>query len=146
MTVVQSGGASIPAVLLVLDEPVSVAVARALLYQRETRRDAAEIPENVDWITELPGFRGTSTCLYAALEANIPPPLTGEKLAGLALDSAKRPAGEKKLDGISYLAQQKRRGVSTPLMPSYEEALLARAGARDLDEAWRRARSTGIAT
>ena len=32
----------------------------------------------------------------------------------------------------------------TPLMPAYEEAVLARTGARDLDDAWKRARSGGL--
>jgi hypothetical protein len=145
LTRVSSGGASVPAVLLVLDEAVTVAAARALLYQRETRSGEAIVPDGVDWIEELPGFRATSTCLYAALAANIPPPLTGEKLAELALRSAASAAGADRRDGISYLAQQKRRGARTPLMPHYDRALLARTGARDLDEAWQRARSAGIA-
>jgi hypothetical protein len=132
--------------LLVLDESVMVAEARALLYRRETHNDGASAPRHIDWIEELADFCGTSVCLYTALEANIPPPLTGEKLAKLAFSSASSPSGADRTDGISYLAQQKRRGVHTPLMPAYEEALLARTGARDLDEAWRHARSAGLAS
>jgi hypothetical protein len=135
------GGARIPAVLVVLDDAVTILGARALLYQRETgrQRDARVIAQ-AGWIAELPGFAGTSACLYTALRTNIPPPLTGKKLAELALRSAASPSGVSKRDGISYLAQQKRRRVVTPLMKSYEEALLAATGARGLEEAWQRAR------
>lgn len=139
---VSEGGARIPASVLVLDESVTVADARVMLYRRETGRlnDTSAI-SRVGWIAELPDFAGISICLYTALEANIPPPLTAEKLAELALRSAAGPAGSKRRDGISYLAQQKQRGIETPLMRPYEEAVLACTGARDLGEAWQRARS-----
>jgi cation transport regulator ChaC len=143
---VREGGALIPAWLLVLDESVTLAGARALLYRRETHRDDASVPAQVDWIHGLPHFWGTSVCLYAALAANIPPPLTGEKLAELAVASATAPSGADKRDGISYLAQQKHRRIRTPLMASYAQAVLARTSARDLDEAWRRARSGDFAS
>ena len=139
---VSQGGAHIPASVLVLDDCVTVAGARAMLYRRETGRlnDPSAV-SRVSWIAELPGFEGISVCLYTALKANIPPPLTAEKLAELALRSAAGPSGAKRLDGISYLQQQKRRGIQTPLMCRYEEEVLARTGTRDLDEAWRRVRS-----
>jgi hypothetical protein len=139
---VTEGGAHIPAWVLVLDEAVTAADARVMLYRRETGRlSDTNVISRVHWIDELPGLAGVSICLYAALEANIPPPLTAEKLAELALRSATGPAGGKRRDGISYLAQQKQRGIETPLMRPYEDAVLARTGARDLDEAWRRVRS-----
>jgi hypothetical protein len=49
-------------------------------------------------------------------------------------------AGAERRDGISYLQQQKRRGLVTPLISPYEEAVLKSTGARDLDGAWERAR------
>jgi hypothetical protein len=143
---VREGGALIPARLLVLDESVSIPDAHALLYRRETHRNDASVPAQVDWIEGLPDFWGTSVCLYTALDANIPLPLTGEKLAEFAVASAASPSGAARRDGISYLAQQKRRGVRTPLMASYEQAILARTGARDLDEAWQRTCSRGFAS
>jgi hypothetical protein len=88
----------------------------------------------------MAGFEGTSICLYTALQANIWP-LTGDKHAGLALCSATAPAGAERRDGISYLHEQKRRGLVTPLMSPYEEAVLERTGAHDLADAWERARS-----
>jgi len=141
---VDEGGARIAACVLVLAGSVSVAEARAMLYRRETgrlpgTRDAA----TVGWIAELAGFAGIGVCLYTALKPNISPPLTAAKLADLAVRSAVRTSGAQRRDGISYLEQQKRRGVQTPLMPSYEEAVMARTGAGNLEDAWARARSGG---
>ena len=133
-------GAHVPAMLFVLDDSVTVADARAMLYRRETGRlndQTAGSP--AAWIAELPRFKGTRPCLYTALPANIRP-LTPAKLAELAVSSAAAPAGAEWRDGISYLQQQKRRRLTTPLMDDYEEAVLARTGARDLAGAWERAR------
>ena len=141
---VSEGGAHVPASLLVLDDSVTAADARAMLYRRETGRlNDTSAGFRAAWIAELAGFAGTSTCLYTALPANIQP-LTAERLAELALRSAAAPAGAERRDGISYLLQQKSRGLSTPLLPAYEEAVLARTGAPDLDGAWERARSGAI--
>lgn len=141
---VEEGGARIAACVLVLTGSVSVAEARAMLYRRETGRlPGSGDAVTVGWIAELAGFAGTDVCLYTALKPNIPLPLTAAKLADLAVRSAVRPSGTQRRDGISYLQQQKRRGIETPLMPSYEEAVLARTGARNLEDAWARARSSG---
>jgi hypothetical protein len=138
---VSDGGASIPALVLVLDDSVTVDDARAMLYRRETGRRT--IPSDVAearWIAELADFAGTSTCLYTALAPNIEP-RTAERLADLAVRSAAALAGVQHRDGISYLLQQKRRKVMTPLLAPYEDAVLARTGAGDLTDAWERVRS-----
>jgi len=141
---VSEGGARIPASVLVLDDSVTVADARAMLYRRETGRlNDKSAGSRAAWIAELAGFAGLNTCIYTAFKANIRP-LTAEKLAELAVCSAARAAGVARRDGISYLQQQKRRGLMTPLMPAYMEAVLARTGARDLDGAWERARSGAV--
>lgn len=141
---VSEGGAHVSASVLVLDEAVTVGDARDMLYRRETgRRDEVNTASSTDWIAELAGCAGINVCLYTALPANIRP-LTAQKLAELAVQSAAAPAGAARRDGISYLQQQKRNGVVTPLMASYEKAVLAHTGACDLDGAWERAR-TGAA-
>ena len=141
---VSEGGAYVPASLLVLHDSDTVADARAMLYRRETGRlHDMSAGSRIAWIAELAGFAGISTCLYTALQANIRP-LTAERLAELALRSAAAPAGAERRDGISYLQQQKHRGLVTPLMSPYEEAVLARTGASDLDGAWHRARSGAV--
>jgi hypothetical protein len=138
---VRAGGAHIPATILVLDDSVTVADARAILYRRETGHlnDISAVSQAA-WIAALADFAGISTCLYTALQPNIRP-LTAQKLAELAVCSAAAAAGAERRDGISYLQQQKRRGLMTPLMPGYEQAVLARTDAEDLDSAWERARS-----
>lgn len=136
---VAPGGAPVSGAILVLDDTLSEAEARDLLYRRETgqlNRPASAI----DWIPSLANFQGLDFCLYTALPANIAP-LTPERLATLAVSSAARPAGETRRDGISYLADQKARGVRTPLIPEYEAAVLAMTEARDLAAAWAKARS-----
>jgi hypothetical protein len=138
---VSEGGAPVRAWVLVLHEHVTAADARAMLYRRETGRPNEPSAASRAWIAELRGYQGLSTCFYTALDENIPRPLTADKLAELAVRSAAGPSGASRRDGISYLQQQKRRGITTPLMHPYEEAVLARTGARDLDEAWQRARS-----
>lgn len=138
---VSEGGARASAIVLVLKDSVTAAKAHAMLYERETgRRFDINNQSRVAWIAELPNFAGTSTCLYTALRANIRP-LNAKNLAKLAVLSATAPAGAKHRDGISYLQEQKNRGLVTPLMPAYERAVLAVTDARDLDDAWRRVRS-----
>jgi hypothetical protein len=138
---VSAGGAHVPGSVLVLDDSATAAEARALLYRRETGRlDDISGAANASWIAELTGFAGIGTCFYTALAPNIRP-LTAQRLAELAVRSAAGSVGAEQRDGISYLRQQKGRGVLTPLMPAYEEAVLALAGACDLTAAWERVRS-----
>jgi hypothetical protein len=60
------------------------------------------------------------------------------RLAELAIKSAhsQRPGR----DGISYLIAAKRNGIVTPLSGAYEQEILRRTAARDLDEALRKAK------
>jgi hypothetical protein len=136
------GGSAVTASVLVLKDIISEERARDLLYRRESWRSGEAVSyreTSADWIRtiELVGVRA---CLCTALEPNIDP-LTVEHLADLAIRSATGVAGTEKRDGISYLEQQKRRGVVTPLMPGYEAEVLARTGGGDLVDAWARARA-----
>jgi hypothetical protein len=141
---VSEGGARVPAAVLVLDHAVTAAAARAMLYRRETRRtDDVRAGSGASWIAELTGFAGTDICFYTALPANIWT-LTADKLAELAIRSATASAGAERRDGISYLRQQMHRGIMTPLMLPYREAVLARTGVSDLADAWRHARSGAV--
>jgi hypothetical protein len=142
---VNSGGAPVRSNVLVLEESVDEELAHDMLYRRETWR----IGESVTYedrvadeicIPAISSFMGIGACLYAELKPNIDP-LTVERLADLAIRSAAEDAGAKRRDGISYLAQQKRCGVMTPLMPAYEEEILARTRGLDLANAWARVRA-----
>jgi hypothetical protein len=138
---VASGGARVAATVLVLDRQVDEALARDLLYRRETWRVGQPVscPPDLDWIAAAPRVGGVEVCLYTALPANVAP-LTASRLAELAIASARAEAGALRRDGISYLREQKRRGLVTPLSPAYEAQVLRRTGARTLSEAWTRLR------
>lgn len=134
---VTAGGAAVGASVLVLEDTIDAETARDLLYRRETWRIGEAISyraAQADWIRAICPFAGLTACLYTALEPNIHP-LTVAQLADLALRSASGAAGADKRDGISYLVEQKRRGVVTPLMPGYEAEVLARTGRRNLADA-----------
>ena len=138
---VETGGAAVDAKVLVLKDTVDEEHARGMLYRRETRRVGEPVPDpGAGWIHKTSSFSGIDTCLYTALKQNIDP-LTVQRLAELAITSACGSAGAESLDGISYLREQKRHGVMTPLMPGYEAEILSETGAPDLADAWKRARA-----
>jgi hypothetical protein len=141
---VTAGGAAVGASILLLKDTVDEELARDLLYRRETWQVGEPVSyrdSRASWIHTTSSFASVSPCLYTALKPNIHP-LTVERLADLALTSASRAPGANKRDGISYLEEQKRRGVVTPLMPGYEAEVLSRTGGRDLADAWTRARAS----
>ena len=135
-------GAHVDASVFVLDRAITEDRAKGILYRRETRNAGAPDADaqSKTWIQALRDYGGVDVCLYTAFPANIEP-LTATCLAELAIDSAMRPAGREKRDGISYLIAQKNRGITTPLMPEDEAQILAQSEATDLADAWTRARS-----
>ena len=139
---VDSGGSRVPAGVIVLEDDIGLELATELLYRRESRReeDASGRAARAGWLRRTGPLGGADVCLYVALPANVSP-LTAERLAELAVASAAAPAGERGHDGISYLREQKERGLTTPLMPAYEAEILARTGTATLGEAWKRVRS-----
>ena len=140
---VTSGGAAVSASILVLKDELDEEAARDLLYRREMWQvgmDTSYEDAHSPWIDALYEFHGLHVCLYTALEPTIEP-VTPERLAALAIESASGEAGAHRRDGISYLEGQKRRGIETPLMPAYEAEVLSRTGAASLADAWARARA-----
>jgi hypothetical protein len=112
MVPVREGGTHVPASVLVFDDSVTMRDARVMLYRRETGRlhASSASPEPLG-SPSCQASRGTSTCLYAALQPNIRP-LTAEKLAELTVCGAAAPSGAGRRHGISYLQQQRHRGVA----------------------------------
>jgi hypothetical protein len=139
---VDSGGSQLPAGVLLLEEDVDLELATELLYRRESRRneDSGGRAAAARWIRRAGPLAGADDCIYVALPPNVSP-LTPARLAELAVASAAAPAGGRSQDGISYLREQKERGVITPLMPAYEAEILARTGTSTLRDAWSRARN-----
>lgn len=140
---VTAGGAAVSASVLVLKDTVDEEFAQDMLYRRETWQVGEPVyyrDAQGDWIRTISSFAGLDTCLYTAFESNIHS-LTVAQLADLAITSASKAAGADERDGISYLKEQKRRGLVTPLMPGYEAEVLSRTGGRDLTDAWTRVRA-----
>ena len=139
---VENGGAPVKAVILVLTEHIGVEKAKDLLWRRETRNEKSDKhytnPSKptvnqviVDVINNLGGIE---TVLYTKIGSNINSP-SPEKLAELAIESAKRESGSTGKDGISYLISLKRQNISTPLMPEYEENILKKLGVDKIEDA-----------
>lgn len=145
---VACGGAPVAARLLVLREGTSKEQAQDVLWRRETDRVGSSekyrhpvAPRaNAVVIRSLENLAGVATVLYTEIGGNIDP-LTVEKLADLAIQSAKGRAGGNRRDGISYLIDAKSAGIITPLTPEYEREILRRMGAPSLEEAHERARA-----
>jgi hypothetical protein len=139
---VESGGARVRGTILVLDESVSLAQARDLLWRREIRNEGTgqryQRPTDPDpnkmLAEELPNFAGVAVVLYAKFGPTLSNP-TPEELAELAIKSAMSEAGKRGRDGISYLISLKRQDIVTPLMPAYEQAVLKITGAATLEDA-----------
>ena len=139
---VDDGGSPVNAVLFELDRAVGLAEAMDLLWRRETRNESSgkryvrpSDPGDNDVLVEcLEDFHGFDVVLYTKIGANIEV-VTPHSLAELAIRSARSKAGANRKDGISYLASVLRQGITTPLTPEYEAAILRKTGAGDLDEA-----------
>lgn len=140
---VDSAGARVAAVVLVMSEDTDVAAARDMLFRRETNQVGsadqyvAKSKPGVNDVAvrELKNFGSCDVVLYTQIRSNIAP-LTANHLADLAIESAKRSAGKDKRDGISYLSAAKSNGIATPLTAEYEAAVLQKTGTSTLVEAW----------
>lgn len=138
---VNAGGARVRGALLLARPSVSETTLTDALWQRETRterRDEATTPETKDLLIRrarpLEEEHNLRRVFYAHLKANIDDRRPG-RLAELAIESARSDAGRRREDGIAYLIDLKAEGVTTPLMPAYEEELLRRVGAATLEDA-----------
>jgi hypothetical protein len=130
-------GAQVLAHIVVLETTVQDAKDR--LWRRETGRMGQgghyvpkAKPNDKTLIIDEYSLEGLPTVLAARFLANLVP-LTATHLAECAIASvAKAPPG---MDGISYLIDTMRDGISTPLSPSYASELLRLTGAASLEAA-----------
>jgi len=144
---VQEGGAQVKGVILVLGPAIEVERAKDLLWRRETRNECsdrhysppADPGPNTVLVECLQNMANVETVLYTKIGANIEN-RTPQYLADLAICSARRGAGAKRTDGISYLISVKKQGIRTPLIPAYEAAILEKTMVHDLDEAYEKIR------
>jgi hypothetical protein len=140
---VSTGGASVEATVLALEDHVSEVEATDMIWRRETRqvgsgkRYAAPTSPGEDTVLvrRLEDFEGLDVVLYAEIGANIADP-SPRKLAKLAIRSAGSEAGRQRKDGITYLISAKKNGIETPLMPEYEREILRLTGTVTLEQAY----------
>lgn len=140
---VDDGGLPVRATILVLKEGMTVNRARNVLWRRETGKIGSEqrysppdtLTTNTVLIEELTALAGVDVVLYTRIGANIQE-LNANKLAQLAIASAKASAGGNRRDGVSYLIGAKNDGISTPLITHYEEAILRKTDTSSLQDAW----------
>jgi hypothetical protein len=144
---VEDGGSFCEATILVLDENTALDYAQDILYRREIDKvgikDKYYIPdptkENQVYVVPLANAFGLEYVLYTRIKANINP-LTPDNLADLSIESAKKKAGEKREDGISYLIDVKKYGIHTALSNDYEQKILEKTNTSNLEEAWQNVR------
>lgn len=137
---VEQGGEHVKAVIMILQEQVSIDEAKDMLWRRETNQVCSSKsykhspnpgPKTV-CIKELRQFHSIRIVLYTSIQPNIDG-LTPRELAGRAIDSVGKT--ERGRDGISYLINAKSNGIRTPLMQGYEEEIKKQTRAKSLEEA-----------
>jgi len=137
------GGNLVKAVILVLEQSVSVSDAKDFIWRRETRNEDTKKkydpplnpgPNHII-VEELSSLGGIDNILYTKIGSNIKL-LTPDHLADLAICSARGHAGEKMKDGINYLLSVKRQKIVTPLSDEYEKSILKKTGTSSLEEAF----------
>jgi len=139
---VVEGGSTVSATILVLNEAITIENAKDLLWRRETRKEGSDkhyvhpkiYSPNKMVVEQLVGFSGLETVLCTKLAANIDD-LSAKKLAALAINSAKSSNVDMGKDGISYLIDIKKQGITTPLIDGYEKEILNSLNVGSLNEA-----------
>lgn len=133
-------GEKVNAKILMVNLPICE--VRNRLYRREIYDDTRSTPypirpnpkANDVVVNFLCDFEDIDIVFYAAIGANIND-LTAAKLARLAISSAQSKAGIEERDGITYLINAKKNGITTPLSERYEAEIKRITGKRTLKEA-----------
>lgn len=140
-------GQQVSAEILVLEDAVSVAEARSMLWRRERRQEGTgqvyeegTTPNSV-LVREFSEDPRVASVLYTDFldSGKIAEPAAND-LAEKAIDSV-RSAGEGK-DGITYLMNNIAAGIETPLTKNYKAGILERTGTDSLPGALRKLKTT----
>jgi hypothetical protein len=133
-------GAPVSAVVLVLAGTVTEEEATSMLWRRETGRvgkakkyvqPEAGSRDSVA-IERVENFEGVGVVLYTSIPSNTGIMNTPGRLANFAIESALGAAGDSGRDGITYLANNIKNGIITPLTKEYKQQILAQTGTKDL--------------
>lgn len=124
-------GGHVSAQILVVD--LAIREAKDRLYRREFRKTHGAYTASKSFRIETRrNFQGIDDVIYASFVANIEG-LTAGKLARHAISSARKLDNGK--DGISYLMNAMKAGISTPLSESYKAEILKQTGTTSLSYA-----------
>jgi cation transport regulator ChaC len=140
------GGSKVNGVPIVLKEGIIERAAADMLYHRETGhtdhydpKHMPRDPKDKVYVDRRTNWEGIDVVLSTRVARNIEPP-TPDRLANLAIVSAKGKAGEKERDGIHYLPRCTRAGIRTELSDAFERSIVEKTGADDLKGAWKKVR------
>ncbi len=142
LAVVQDGGAFVQGTLFILKSNISLSEAKNILFRREMNKTGDLSLEYLgvrDWI-EIKQTRAILDCsdiIFASMIPNISN-LTPKRLAELAIASADEGPTDKegnRRDGIQYLYDIRKMGISTPLMKPYENEVLSLLHVDSLEKA-----------
>lgn len=139
---VEMGGASVNAVILVLDDSVSLEEAENMLWRRETRETDKEKKykkklnpgQNSVQIKILENFQTVDRVIYTSIGSNLDDN-SPNILAALAIQSILSNAGNAGADGIRYLLNAKANGITTPFSTEYENNILEHTKTTTLEAA-----------
>ncbi|MDH5649404.1 MAG: hypothetical protein OEY67_07080 [Gammaproteobacteria bacterium] len=142
------GGLPVNGQILVLKDEISLASAEDLLWRRETRKEKSgkhytrPFKPNPDRVVveKKENWQGLRYVLYTNIGQNIED-VTADKLADLAIESAKGKAGDEGKDGISYLINVNKCGIVTAFSDDYARAILRKTGADSLEAAREKVRN-----
>ncbi|TDG02995.1 hypothetical protein E1N52_36765 [Paraburkholderia guartelaensis] len=135
---VEKGGAMIPATIVLLKRDVNARQVVKMLFEQETQvlREHPQVGiMSVKDVTvqELVNFHGIPLVFYVTFDGAVEP-LNLDQLAARAIASAKHlKTGNR--DGISYLIELTKKGIKTPLINGYRDAILKQTGCKTLEEA-----------
>lgn len=135
-----------PVLAQILQVNVTELEAKDRLWRREINRVGqgghythhAKPGPNTLIIDRYENFEGIDIVFAARFAATMIPP-TAAHLAELAIRSARLERTGR--DGITYLIDAKRNGITTPLSAAYEQEILRRVQALDLSDAIRKIRA-----
>jgi len=135
-------GSRVSCFVFIMKEGISEKEATNILFRREIGQPGSrkEYPspekgkKNTVYVEKIHNFNGVQTVLYTKILPDIKP-LTAEELAKRAIESALSEAGERGIDGVSYLKNAIAAGIQTALSPDYEKVILKSTQAMDLDQA-----------
>lgn len=134
-------GGAVQAIILVLDDNISIEEAKSMLWRRETRNSNGvykhkNVPTvNTVVIETIEKWNGFDTVLYTSIGSNIKGDITAGKLSKYAVNSILSSAGREKKDGIRYLQNAINAGILTPLTHVFTLGILEATQTNSLDDA-----------